>query len=130
MYALNLNNFLVCTGDVHIGGVTRLNLDPEDFASPVVAYEFVTPSVTSSARELEENGPLVEYALSARENVEYIHATKRGYILLDITPDQIDVSFRMVESVENPDIEVMTEASFQVVHEGFTLTKTYDRREE
>ena len=130
LYALNLNNFLVCTGDIHIGGVARLNLDPDDFTSPVVAYEFVTPSVTSSARELEDNGALVEYALSARENVDYIHATKRGYILLDITHEQIDVSFRMVDSVEEPDLEVKTEASFQVVHAGFTLTKTYDRREE
>ena len=130
LHQLNLSNFLVCTGDIHIGGVARINADADDFARPIVAYEFVTPSVTSSAKELEANGALIEYALTSRENVEYIHATKRGYIRMEFDRERVEVLFRMLSTVAEPNGTIETEAVFSVDAQTFSLEKTWDLREE
>ena len=121
-----ISNFLVFTGDIHIAGLAKLNADMEDFESPVVGYEFVTPSMTSSAAELEENASIIEYGLQVQENVSYINAKKRGYLLVDMTQDMATVTFQSIENVYEENQLVFASATFSVSADDFALTEDFN----
>ena len=122
----SISNFLVFTGDIHIAGLAHLNADMEDFESPIVGYEFVTPSMTSSASELEENAALIEFGLQSQDNVSYINAKKRGYLLADMTHEKVTVSFRSVEHVREENQPVFTSATFSVMAEDFSVQEDFN----
>ncbi|MEC7984771.1 MAG: alkaline phosphatase D family protein [Myxococcota bacterium] len=112
IYDQGLENVLVFTGDVHIGGLARLNLDLDDFSSPIVAYECVTPSVTSDSRELMSAGASIEGLMMMQEHVDYIQATRRGYVLVNMGRERVEYQFISVSTVEEPDAEASTDAIF------------------
>ena len=124
-----ISNFLVFTGDIHIAGLAQLHMDMEDFESDVVGYEFVTPSLTSNAVELEENAPIIEYGLQTQDNVSYISAKKRGYLLVDMNHDEVQVSFQAVESVQIEDEPVYMTAQFTVSADTLQLTENFNENE-
>lgn len=121
-----ISNLLVFTGDIHIAGLAHLNSDMEDFDSPIVGYEFVTPSMTSNADELEENASIIEFGLQAQDNVSYINAKKRGYLLADMNHDKVTVSFRTVENVREENQPVFTSAVFSVMSADFSLLEDFN----
>lgn len=125
----SISNFLVFTGDIHIAGLVHLNADMEDFESPIVGYEFVTPSMTSSAEELEENAALIEFGLQSQDNVSYINAKKRGYLLADMSHEKVTVSFRSVEHVREEGQPVFTSATYSVMADDFSVVEDFNVEE-
>jgi alkaline phosphatase D len=105
-------NVLLMTGDIHIGGVMHIHRDPSDFSSEVVAAEMVTPSISSSAESLADTGAIAEYGLMLQDNVHFVHAVKRGYILLELERDTARAHFQMAQTVMEPESAVETEAVF------------------
>ena len=75
----NINNFCVLTGDIHTSWAIDLKKGNEN-----VGVEFVTTSVTSPGV------PINASFLITIENphVKYVELTKRGFILLDVTPQK------------------------------------------
>ena len=79
------------------------------------SYELVTPSTTSNAEELEERGLLLEGALMTLENIEYIKARRRGYLLVDVGRDSSKVQFKIAETVYETTSAINVEAEFEFI---------------
>lgn len=102
---------VVCLGgDVHRHVAANLRLDPLNPASPIVASEFVTSSVSSKG--LSE----LLTSLMKRGNPDLLHlrSDERGYTLLDITPQQLLCEFRGTPHPVRPDARLRTQARYVV----------------
>jgi len=106
-------NPLVFGGDVHSFNVNELKADFDDPASPVVASEFVATSITSQAWPQER----LNTFLPDNPHMKLVDSRHRGYLRADLTPAQLRVDLRALESVAKPDAACRTLASF-VVDDG------------
>ena len=108
-----LGNPVVIGGDIHSFWANDLKLDFDDPAAPVVASEFVATSVTS-------NGPPYEkFAAWVADNphVHFFESRKRGYVSAELRPGRLEVAFRAVADVRDPQTGVSTLRRF-VVEDG------------
>lgn len=84
---------VVLSGDIHQNWVAHLHRDPDDPATPVVATEFCGTSITTAsfgsftAAEMQALAPHCVYADRHR----------RGYSLLQLTPQTLTVQLRHVD---------------------------------
>ena len=117
-------NFLVISGDIHIGGIALLHSDVEDFDSKIIGVEVVTPSLTSNSRELESTGPLLEFGLNNLENISYVNATKRGYVVIDMNEQQSVVRYRLVDTVEVESSPIQTTAEYSILADSLKVVAT------
>ncbi|HEX6211889.1 MAG TPA: alkaline phosphatase D family protein [Methylomirabilota bacterium] len=103
-------NPVVIGGDVHSFWVNDLKPDSDDGASPVVATEFVGTSITS-----QFDRPQVLDALRGdNPHVRFADATRRGYVRVEVTPQQLRADLRAMRTVTQPRGECDTLASFVV----------------
>ena len=123
-----IRNVIILTGDIHIGGVGHLHENIDDFSSQPIAVELVTPSITSTGDELAGTGAVIEEALTLQGNVEFIHASKRGYIRLDITHNHVIVRFQMAQSILTEQAAVETEAMFQIHKDNLQIKELMNIR--
>jgi alkaline phosphatase D len=107
-----VSNPVVLSGDYHSTWVADLKLDFGDEAQPAVATELVGTSISSRPPGALEDA--TEILLAANPHVQYLDATRRGYLLLDITRDQLRVDVRTVHNARRPSSPVSTSASFVV----------------
>jgi alkaline phosphatase D len=94
-----IDNTVVLTGDIHSSWVMDLVKDPDNLLqyNPLtgagsLAVEFVGTSVTSPGFDQVpglENLPEVLMAIRAANlHMKYIEGTRRGYVLLDLSPEE------------------------------------------
>ena len=105
-----LTNPVVLGGDIHSFWANALKLDSDDPAAPVIATEFVGTSVTS-------NGPPYEkFAAWVADNpdVRFFDSRKRGYVSAELRPERLEVAFRAVADVRDPQTGVSTLQRFVV----------------
>ena len=109
----SLPNPVVIGGDIHSFWANDLKLDFDDPAAPVVASEFVGSSITSNPP------PYAKFAAWVAENphIHFFESRKRGYVSVDLSPQQIAVTFRAIDQVRDPAAEVATLRRF-VVEDG------------
>ena len=90
----NLENFCVLTGDIHTSWAIDLKKGNDK-----VGVEFVTTSVTSPSV------PINASFLITIENshVKYVELTKKGFILLDVTPQKIQSDWYYVNTIDQDD---------------------------
>ena len=90
----NIDNTVVLTGDIH----TSWALDLKNGNIPV-GVEMVTPSVTSPG------SPINLSALITVQNphIKYVELTKKGFILVDITPQQVQGDWYNVNTIDQMD---------------------------
>jgi len=108
-----LRNPVVLGGDIHSFWANDLKLDFDDAAAPAIASEFVGTSVTS-------NGPPYEkFAgwLPDNPHVRFFDSRQRGYVSAELRPERMDVAFRTVSDVTDPNAAVATLRRF-VVEDG------------
>jgi alkaline phosphatase D len=103
-------NPVVIGGDVHTFYANQLKLDFDDAASPVLASEFVTTSITSESWSQER---LNQY-LPDNPHILLADARFRGYTRVDVTPKRFQVDMRGMETVQRRDAPCSTLASFVV----------------
>ena len=108
------SNPIVLGGDVHSFWVADLKPDFDDPRSPVVATEFVATSITSQFRRRQED---LDALRADNPHIRFGNGTRRGYVRVEITPDQLRADLRTVRSVTRPHAEVDTLATF-VVQDG------------
>ncbi len=101
---------VVLGGDVHSFNVNQLKLDFDDPASPSVAAELVTTSITSQAWPQER---LNQY-LPDNPHMLLVDSRYRGYTRAEVGAARMQVDLRAMESVQRPDAPCRTLASFAV----------------
>jgi alkaline phosphatase D len=105
-----LANPIVLSGDIHSFWANDLKLDFDDPAAPVIASEFVGTSVTS-------NGPPHEKFLAwiaDNPEVRFFESRKRGYVSAELRPERLEIAFRAVGDVRDPQTGVSTLQRFVV----------------
>jgi alkaline phosphatase D len=107
-----LPNPVVIGGDIHSFWANDLKTDFDDPNAPVVASEFVGTSITSPGP------PYAKFAAWAAENphVRFFDSRKRGYVSVDLRQDRMDVAFRAISDVTDPQATVSTLANFAVLN--------------
>jgi undecaprenyl diphosphate synthase len=107
------SNPVVLGGDVHSFNASQLKLDFDDAASPVVASEFVTSSITSQAWSQER----LDRYLPDNPHLLLADSRFRGYARAEVSARRMQVDLRAMQSVQTRDAACSTLASF-VVEDG------------
>ncbi len=97
--AEGLDNVVILSGDLHIGGLGDLGAIASDEDSPVVAAEVVTTSISSLALD---DAMAAEALVSNLKRIDYFNASDRGYARHVVTRGLYTVHFFMVETVAQP----------------------------
>ena len=116
-----VRNPVVLSGDIHGAGVGDLHLDPLDPRSPLVATEFIGPSISSGSDK--KPGSWFERGIQALDPVRYFNWHQRGYARCEVTQKEWRTDFRLVESVSEPESPISTASSWriEVGHPGATV---------
>lgn len=91
-----VRNPVVIGGDVHSFNVSQLKLDFDDPSSPVIAAEFVGTSITSQAWPQER---MLQY-LPDNPHILVGESRYRGYTRVEVTPKEMKVDLRAMETVQ------------------------------
>jgi len=105
-----VRNPVVIGGDVHMAVVADLKLDFDDPKSAVVATEFCGTSISSQ-------GParrVVERIIANNPHIKLVNAERRGYTVLDITPQRCVATLRALNNVRDPNSPIYDLATFGV----------------
>lgn len=104
---LGLDNVVVLTGDIHSSWAMDLSPDPNNplVYNPLTgagsqAVEFVCTSVTSPG--LEALNPIAPALRVLNPHMKYIDVARKGYLLLDIVPEQVTGEFWYVDTIAEP----------------------------
>jgi alkaline phosphatase D len=108
--ARKVANPVVIGGDVHSFNVSQLKIDFDHPASPVVATEFVGTSITSQAWPQER---LAQY-LPDNPHILLADSRYRGYVRVEVTPERFLADLRAMETVQDPNGDCNTLASYAV----------------
>jgi alkaline phosphatase D len=108
-----VSNPVIITGDIHVSAVGTLTDDPDDPAAPPLATELVGTSISSTFPLAE----LVEGLVDTLPNVHYVEARRRGYVVCTVTRDELRADYRHVSTVEAPQADIETAATW-VISEG------------
>ncbi|MCH2042210.1 MAG: alkaline phosphatase D family protein [Saccharospirillaceae bacterium] len=100
----NIDNFVVLTGDIHSSWALELRNNPfNDADENALGVELVTPAVTSPGIESQAQAVLAAASLqSLLPHLNFVEFYHRGYVLLDIRPQQIQAEWWVVDTVESP----------------------------
>lgn len=99
-----IDNVVVLTGDIHtswamehVDDPARVNAEP---LIPVQKYgvEFVTPSITSPGLP-DPEGSLTTAVRTYNPHIKYSNLDRRGYMLLELTPDEAVAIWYHLESI-------------------------------
>jgi alkaline phosphatase D len=105
-------NPVVITGDIHASGVGVVTADPDDPGTPGVVPELVGTSISSTfPSQLVD---LFEAAAEAMPSVRYVDARRRGYVVCEVTADELTAEFRYVTSTDTPEAELATGARWVI----------------
>jgi alkaline phosphatase D len=105
-------NPVVITGDIHASGVAVVTDDPDDATTPAVATELVGTSISSTFPE--ELVAVVEQAGAQSPAVRYVEASRRGYVVCEVTADELRAEFRYVSTTQEPAATAETGATWLV----------------
>ncbi|HXS54099.1 MAG TPA: alkaline phosphatase D family protein [Usitatibacter sp.] len=108
--ASGARNPVVLGGDVHANYVADLHRSPEDMGSPIVAAEFCGTSITSQGTRED----VVAGIWRANPHIHFAESTKRGYVLLDFSPDRAEAKLRVVGTVKERESPLTTRAQYSV----------------
>lgn len=94
-----IGNVVSVGGDIHTSAVTDLRADYQDPTSSLVGSEFVGTSI--SAIELLPDG--FAQATLTQDHVHLYDPDRRGYMRVEVAPDELGVTYRYVSDTGTPD---------------------------
>jgi len=121
-----VSNVVFTSGHTHFYLASELQPDFDDPASPTLAFDFVTGSLTADPdpRSLAPEDLLRSFEtllLSANAPyMKYVNLLEQGYALVDVTPEALVVEFRAVDTFD-PAATARTTARFRVLAGSRTL---------
>lgn len=109
------SNPIIIGGDVHSNWVSDVKANYNDPKSPVIGTEFVGTSICSrypswtkgkdeTAKKIAEKNP----------HVKFTQVEKRGYSVLEVTPDSSNVTLKVVDDWKKPGSSISTWKKFVV----------------
>jgi len=105
-----VSNPIVASGDIHSFFANDLRLDFNDPASPIVATEFVGTSISSYGPPYD----MLAKTLPDNPHVHYFESRRRGYVVADLKPEQMQVRMRAVSDAHDPKAGIETLKSYVV----------------
>ena len=105
-----VSNPVVASGDIHSFLANDLKLDFNDQSSPIVATEFVGTSISSYGPPYD----LLAKTLPDNPHVHYFESRRRGYVVADLKPEQMQVRMRAVSDAHDPNAGIETLKSYVV----------------
>jgi alkaline phosphatase D len=105
-----VDNLISVTGDIHTACVADLKADFQDPASPVVAAELVSPSISS----LELISPEMVAGARANDHVHLYDIDRRGYLRCQVTDEGWRADFWLVATTQEPESAIETASSWMV----------------
>ncbi|MFM9914802.1 MAG: alkaline phosphatase D family protein [Rhizobacter sp.] len=121
-----VNNVVVLTGDIHSSWAADLTPDPNN-PNPAAggyspasgegsrAVEFVGTSVSSPGIDSDTTGAIAESLKPANPHFKYINLNRRGYMLLDVSPQRSLAEWWYVDTVDSRTHIETFAAAFQTV---------------
>ncbi len=120
-----IGNLVVLTGDIHSSWAADLTPDPNnpDLATGgydaatgrgSLAVEFVGTSVTSPGVD-DPNGQTAAYLKGQNPHFKYVDLNRRGYMLLDLTPQRVVCEWWHLNTVAQPDAQQSMAVAYQVL---------------
>jgi alkaline phosphatase D len=103
-------NAVVASGDIHSFFANDLKLDFDDAKSPIVATEFVGTSISSYGAPYDP----IEQALPDNPHVHFFESRRRGYVMVDLQRDRMQVQMRAVSDAHDPQATIETLKSYVV----------------
>jgi alkaline phosphatase D len=116
---------VVLTGDIHSSWAINLPMDPNDTTTydrntgvGSLAVEFVAPAVTSPGFP-DALAPVAEQQALATPHIKFADVSKRGYILLDVTPERTQAAWFLYTQPEQMTVtEAFSQAFASYAGEG------------
>jgi alkaline phosphatase D len=99
-----VSNPVVASGDIHSFFANDLKLDFNDQSSPIVATEFVGTSIASYGPPYD----LLAKTLPDNPHVHFFESRRRGYVVADLKPAQMQVRMRVVSDAHDPKADIST----------------------
>ncbi|MFE9056566.1 alkaline phosphatase D family protein [Streptomyces mutabilis] len=108
--AIGVENWLILTGDVHVGYALDVKEDFDDPESATVGTEVTCTSVASGRDGVEQPANWDLY-MRANPHMKFYNG-KRGYVRAELDREAARLDFRTVSAVTTPGAPVTTAASF------------------
>jgi alkaline phosphatase D len=105
-----LSDVVVLGGDVHYNMAGRLRLEPNNPASPVLASEFVTTSISSRGM----SNARLQMLRGSNPDMVFARSDQRGYTLVDLTPKTARSEFRASSTVDTDTAPLAVQAAYVV----------------
>ncbi|HEX5612110.1 MAG TPA: alkaline phosphatase D family protein, partial [Burkholderiales bacterium] len=110
LHERRIANPVTIGGDIHSFNVNDLKLDFDDPSSPTVASEFVGTSITSQGWAQER----FDAMLPDNPHVKFVNSRHRGYTRVEVTPKEMRVDLRAMETVQTREAGCSTLATYVV----------------
>ncbi|MCS7188962.1 MAG: alkaline phosphatase D family protein [Bacteroidia bacterium] len=102
----NIQNVAFLTGDIHTSWANDLPFGPGTYdpstGAGSTAVEFVTPSITSANASFIGNLGNPTIISQANPHVKYVNLTQHGYLVLDVTDQQVQGDWYFVNTITQP----------------------------
>ncbi|MGA5901130.1 alkaline phosphatase D family protein [Streptomyces venetus] len=108
--AAGIDNWMILTGDVHVGYAFDLKDDFDDPGSRTLGTEFTCTSVASGGDGAQKPTNWDTY-MKANPHMKHYDG-RRGYIRVELGRDKAQVDFRTVSGITKPGGTISTTASF------------------
>jgi alkaline phosphatase D len=104
-----VNDVIVLTGDIHSSWASDLSQDPNNplaynpsTGAGSLAVEFVGTSVSSPGIDSDTTGAIAGLIRGSNPHFKYINLVKRGYMLIDVTPQKVVSEWWHLDTVASP----------------------------
>lgn len=104
-------NTVFVGGDIHQNYVSRVLADFSNPQSPVVASEFCGTSISSASNVPQSR---TQKIVADNPHIVFARSDKRGYAVVEVTPERWTTTLRVVDDVAKPDAGISTLARFVV----------------
>ena len=105
-----VSNPVVASGDIHSFFANDLHLDPDDQKSPIVATEFVGTSIASYGPPFD----MLTQTLPDNPHVHFFESRRRGYVVVDLKREQMQLRMRAVSDAHDPKADISTLKTYAV----------------
>ena len=113
LHSREVPNPVVLTGDWHSTFANDVKLDFDDPASPTVASEFVTPSITTGG-DRTPYGPYYGPMVPFNPHIRFFDGDRRGSLVARLSRERMEVDWRVAARVATPDAPVWPLRRFTV----------------
>jgi alkaline phosphatase D len=103
-------NTVMLGGDMHENWVGHVKADYADPSSPAIGVEFCGTSITSRSG----GGDKLAQRLAENPHFVFADTERRGYGVVEFTPQRLTTALRVVDDVTRRDTRVETLAAFTV----------------